>query len=129
VDTTAMQWIYDDAAARGCAPSRLRSTNDSSRANTTPPGAATRCALAPELAVSPHHLSRTFRSITGQTISHHRVRLRARAALERLAGGERDLAWLAADLGFADQSHLCRVLRNETGRAPSALRRMLGEAA
>jgi AraC-like DNA-binding protein len=85
--------------------------------------------LADELAVSPHHLSRIFRSITGRTISRHRMCLRARAALERLAGGEHDLAWLAADLGFADQSHLCRVLRGETGRAPSTLRRMLGEAA
>ena len=81
--------------------------------------------LARDLAVSPHHLSRIFRSITGQTISRQRMRLRARAALERLAGGERDLASLAADLGFADQSHLCRVLRDETGHAPSALRRML----
>jgi AraC-like DNA-binding protein len=85
--------------------------------------------LGRELAVSPHHLSRIFRSITGQTISRQRMRLRTRAALERLAGGERDLAWLAADLGFGDQSHLCRVLRDETGHAPSALRRMLGEAA
>jgi AraC-like DNA-binding protein len=85
--------------------------------------------LAHELAVSPHHLSRIFRSITGQTISRHRMRLRTRAALERLSGGEHDLARLAADLGFADHSHLCRVVRNETGHAPSALRRMLGEAA
>jgi AraC-like DNA-binding protein len=85
--------------------------------------------LARELAVSPHHLSRIFRSITGETISRHRMRLRARAALERLARDERNLARLAADLGFADQSHLCRVLRNETGRPPSALRRMLAEAA
>jgi AraC-like DNA-binding protein len=82
--------------------------------------------LAREVALSPHHLSRTFHSITGQTISRHRMRLRARAALERLAGGEHDLARLAADLGFADQSHLCRVLRSETGRVPSALRQMLG---
>jgi AraC-like DNA-binding protein len=85
--------------------------------------------LASDLAVSPHHLSRIFRSITGHTISRQRMRLRARAALERLAGGERDLAWLAADLGFGDQSHLCRVHRDETGHAPSALRRMLEKAA
>jgi AraC-like DNA-binding protein len=82
--------------------------------------------LAREVPLSPHHLSRTFHSITGHTISRHRMRLRARAALERLAGGEHDLARLAADLGFADQSHLCRVLRSETGRVPSALRQMLG---
>jgi AraC-like DNA-binding protein len=78
--------------------------------------------LARTLAVSPHHLSRIFRAATGHTISRHRMRLRARAALERLAQGERDLARLATDVGFADQSHLCRVVRAETGRAPSALR-------
>jgi AraC-like DNA-binding protein len=49
-----------------------------------------------------------------------------RAALERLAGGESDLARLAAELGFVDQSHLCRAVRGETRRTPSALRNLLG---
>jgi len=79
--------------------------------------------LAAMLAVSPHHLSRVFRVHTGHTISRHRMRLRARAALERLAGGEQDIARLAAELGFADQSHLTRVARSETGSTPAALRR------
>jgi AraC-like DNA-binding protein len=78
--------------------------------------------LARALSVSPHHLSRLFRTVTGHTISRHRMRLRARAALERLGGGERNLARLAADLGFADQGHLCRVVRSETGSTPSSLR-------
>jgi AraC-like DNA-binding protein len=82
-------------------------------------------ALARLLAVSPHHLSRIFRAETGHTIARHRMRLRARAALERLGGGEHDLARLAADTGFADQSHMTRVLRAETGRTPSALRALL----
>jgi AraC-like DNA-binding protein len=81
--------------------------------------------LAHTLAVSPHHLSRTFRVMTGHTISRHRMRLRVRAALERLAGGEHDLARLAADVGFADQSHLCRVFRAEIGQPPSALRQAI----
>jgi AraC-like DNA-binding protein len=81
--------------------------------------------LARELAVSPHHLSRIFRAATGRTIARHRMRLRARTAMERLADGDRDLARLAADLGFADQSHLCRVVRDETGSTPSALRAAL----
>jgi AraC-like DNA-binding protein len=81
--------------------------------------------LARALAVSPHHLSRVFHAATGHTISRHRMRLRVRSALERLAGGERDLARLAADLGFADQSHFCRVVASETGHAPSALRHAL----
>jgi AraC-like DNA-binding protein len=82
-------------------------------------------ALARELAVSPHHLSRVFRAETGETVSGHRRRLRARLALERLAAGQRDLARLAADTGFADQSHLCRVLKDETQRTPAALRALL----
>jgi AraC-like DNA-binding protein len=82
--------------------------------------------LARTLEVSPHHLSRVFHAATGHTISRHRMRLRARAALERIADGEHDLARLAADIGFADQSHLCRVLRAETGRSSSALRQALG---
>ena len=77
------------------------------------------------LATSPHHLSRVFRAGVGHTISRHRMRLRVRAALEQVAGGEHDLARLAGDLGFADQSHLCRVIRAETGQTPSALRRAL----
>ena len=81
--------------------------------------------LARELSVSPHHLSRVFSASTGHTISRHRMRLRTRAALERLAAGDNDLARLAADLGFADQSHLCRVVRSESGVPPSVLRRLL----
>lgn len=84
--------------------------------------------LSHSLAISPHHLSRLFRSITGHTISRHRMRLRARAALERLADGERNLARLAADLGFVDQSHLCRVVHSETGSTPSSLREALATA-
>ena len=81
--------------------------------------------LARELTVSPHHLSRVFSATTGHTISRHRMRLRTRAALERLAAGENNLARLAADLGFTDQSHLCRVVRSESDVPPSVLRRLL----
>jgi AraC-like DNA-binding protein len=81
--------------------------------------------MAGLLAVSPHHLSRVFRATAGHTISRQRIALRARAAMERLADGERDLGRLAADLGFADQGHMCRVLRRETGATPSALRAAL----
>jgi AraC-like DNA-binding protein len=81
--------------------------------------------LAGELSISPHHLSRVFRMITGHTISRHRMRLRTRDALERLAGGERNLAQVAAAAGFADESHLSRVVRVETGQTPAALRAAL----
>jgi AraC-like DNA-binding protein len=59
------------------------------------------------------------------TISAYRNHLRVRAALERLADGERSLTSLAADLGFADHAHMARTVRRETGAAPSVLRRLL----
>jgi AraC-like DNA-binding protein len=85
--------------------------------------------LARDVAVSPHHLSRVFHAVTGLTVSRYRRRLRARLALERLAGGDDDLAGLAHEVGFADQSHLCRVLRAETGEVPSAIRHALARPA
>ncbi|MFL5828757.1 MAG: helix-turn-helix domain-containing protein [Solirubrobacteraceae bacterium] len=81
--------------------------------------------LAGELSISPHHLSTIFRQATGVTLARHRIRLRVRAALERLAGGDHDLSRLAAELGFADQSHLTRCIRAETRSTPAALRRAL----
>ncbi len=41
--------------------------------------------------------------------------------------GARSLALLAADLGFADQAHLTRTVREHTGHTPAALRRALGQ--
>ncbi|WP_344292896.1 helix-turn-helix transcriptional regulator, partial [Streptomyces synnematoformans] len=82
-------------------------------------------ALAAELGCSPHHLSRVFRAATGATLSRYRNRLRAARALERLAGGERDLGGLAAELGFADQAHMTHVVRAESGLPPGRLRALL----
>jgi AraC-like DNA-binding protein len=77
---------------------------------------------------SPHHLSRVFARLTGLTVSQYRNRLRVSLALERVAGGERDLAGLAGDLGFADHAHLTRTVRAATGRTPSALRAAFRDA-
>lgn len=85
--------------------------------------------LAAGLGVSPWWLSRTFHRTTGITVSRYRRRLRARAALERFldgSAGATTLADVAAQLGFADQADLARVLRAEHGRTPTALRALLG---
>ena len=70
------------------------------------------------------------RHARGRGTSARPATARARRALaegvrEALAGGERDLARPAAELGFADQSHLCRVAHPETGRAPALPARAL----
>ncbi|MEU7579791.1 AraC family transcriptional regulator [Streptomyces sp. NPDC041068] len=82
--------------------------------------------LARAVGCSPHHLSRVFSTETGTTLTRYRNRLRLAHALERLAEGERDLALLAHDLGFSDQSHLTHTLRHATGHPPGHLRTLLG---
>lgn len=83
--------------------------------------------LAALAGLSPYHLTRVFKQATGLTLWQYKARLRARAALDRLAAGERDLARLAVELGFADQAHLTRAVRAEVGHPPARLRAMLSD--
>jgi AraC-like DNA-binding protein len=78
--------------------------------------------LARELGVSPRHLSRLFHEHIGMTLTDYRNVLRTRLAIEAIAAGAPSLARLAAELGFADQSHLTRTVRRLTGQPPSAHR-------
>jgi AraC-like DNA-binding protein len=82
-------------------------------------------ALTKDVGASPSHLSRVFHRVTGETLTRFRNRLRVRAALDRIEAGERDLAGLAADLGFSDHAHLTRTVRAETGTTPSRVRELL----
>ncbi len=78
--------------------------------------------LARAVHYSPFHLSRLFREEIGTTISAYRRNLRIHEVLLRLDAGERDLHGLAADLGFADHSHMTRTIVTRLGCTPSALR-------
>lgn len=78
--------------------------------------------LARRVGCSPHHLSRAFAQLTGSGVSQYRNRIRVAEAVERISDGATDLAALACDLGFADQSHLTRTVRAHTGQPPSAWR-------
>jgi AraC-like DNA-binding protein len=84
--------------------------------------------LAAALGTSPWRLSRLFHQVTGVTLHRYRTRLRVCAALDRLADGAESLAGLAAELGFADQAHLSRVVRQSTGLPPGRLRALLAPA-
>lgn len=81
--------------------------------------------LAALLDVSPFRLSRAFSRHLGVSLTRYRNRVRVERALDRLEAGAADLAALAADLGFADQAHLCRTMRAQLGHPPSAVRRLL----
>lgn len=90
------------------------------------PAAASLIPLAELLGVSPYRLSRAFTRELGVSLTRYRNRVRVARALDRLEAGEPSLAVLAADLGFADQAHLCRTVREHLGHTPTALRRLLG---
>lgn len=47
--------------------------------------------------------------------------------MDRLEAGEPSLAALAADLGFSDQAHLTRTVREQLGHTPTALRELLSK--
>lgn len=113
-----------DLACRPLTPTQLGLVAEAREALATNP-TLTLSQLAAQLAVSTHHLSRTFSRATRRGIAQHRVQLRICAALDRLQEGEHDLARLAADLGFADHSHLTRTLHRHTDRTPPELRRQL----
>jgi AraC-like DNA-binding protein len=81
--------------------------------------------LARLVGASPHHLSRVFHRITGTPLRVYRNQLRVRSVLARLQEGAGSLADLAVEHGFADHSHLDRVVRRHLGRRPSALRALL----
>jgi AraC-like DNA-binding protein len=85
--------------------------------------------LARRLNTSPWRLSRLFHKLAGVPLHRYRTRLRVNAAIDRLAGGADSLAALAAELGFADQAHLTRVVRDSTGLPPGRLRALLASAA
>ncbi|MGP4028776.1 helix-turn-helix domain-containing protein [Actinomadura sp. 3N407] len=61
----------------------------------------------------------------GVSLTRYRSRVRVGRAMDRIEAGERALAALAADLGFADQAHLTRTVRAHLGRTPTALRGLL----
>ncbi|HEY6127807.1 MAG TPA: AraC family transcriptional regulator [Candidatus Acidoferrum sp.] len=78
--------------------------------------------IAAQIGVHPIHLSRVFRKHYGCTMGEFMNRLRVQYACRALASGWSDLATLAGDVGFADQSHLGRVFKSCTGQTPGKFR-------
>jgi len=79
-------------------------------------------AIANQVGVHPIHLSRVFRQRHGCTMADYINRLRVQSVCRALESGWADLANLAAECGFADQSHMGRVFKCYTGQAPGQFR-------
>lgn len=79
-------------------------------------------ALAEDAGVHVAHLARAFRRQYGATIGETLRDLRLAYARQRLSSAA-PLHEIAADAGFADQSHFTRAFRRATGMTPAAFRR------
>ncbi len=73
--------------------------------------------------LSPSYFSRLFRARTGRTFTDYLTRLRIDHAKRLLGQTELDMAQIAAQSGFYDQSHFTRAFKGVTGLTPGAYRR------
>ena len=78
--------------------------------------------LAMEAEVSPFHFARVFKQATGLTPHQYVISRRVERARRLLAKGGRSIAAIAAETGFASQSHLTEMFRREVGMTPRAYR-------
>jgi AraC family transcriptional regulator len=79
--------------------------------------------LARPAGVHPAHLARCFQQAQGMSVGEYRRVLRVRRACRALEQGRRPIAEIAAEAGFADQSHFARVFKRVTGDTPRDFRR------
>jgi AraC family transcriptional regulator len=79
--------------------------------------------LAEMVHVHPVHVARTFRKRLHCSVGEYVRMLRIQAACRQLQRTDLSLAEIAAETGFADQSHLSRTLKRYMGISPMNLRR------
>lgn len=80
--------------------------------------------LAAEAGVHPVHLARVFRAHAHQTAGDYLRDLRVRAACDLLRQRDFPLAAIAAECGFADQSHFTRIFRRRVRTTPGEFRKL-----
>lgn len=77
---------------------------------------------AAALDVTPTHLTRVCRKVSGQTAADMLILRRLHAARRLLAQGLEPAARVAKQLGFASPSYFTRFIQKHTGKTPSELR-------
>jgi AraC-like DNA-binding protein len=77
---------------------------------------------AQEAGLASATITRGFRQVFGITPSSFRAHSRTKLALNMISNTDVALCRVAADLGFSDQAHMTRALRQLTGKSPSMWR-------
>lgn len=81
--------------------------------------------LARMIAVHPVHLARVFRAHLGMSPGEYARRRRIERATDRMLRTAESLAEIAANIGYADQSHFTREFSRESGQSPARFRAAL----
>jgi AraC-like DNA-binding protein len=81
-------------------------------------------AWADTMRIAPATISRGFMAAYGISPSRFRLEAQTIRALQSLVSGARSSVDIAFECGFSDQAHLCRSVRDMTGRTPSQWRRI-----
>jgi AraC family transcriptional regulator len=77
--------------------------------------------IARSVHMSPYHFARLFKQSTGKSPYRYVIHARAKRAKELLKSGKFSIVEIAHRLGFADQSHLNRQLKDVFGATPKML--------
>jgi transcriptional regulator GlxA family with amidase domain len=80
-------------------------------------------ALAREVAVSPRHFARRFKTATHDTPAAYIKRVRVEAAKRLLEDGRAPISEVAVEVGYEDIASFRRIFRRETGLPPTEYRR------
>jgi AraC family transcriptional regulator len=78
--------------------------------------------LAAAVGEPPVQVARAFRAHYGVSVGEYGRRLRVEWAAAELASGNTPLAEIAAEAGFADQSHFTRLFKRYVGTTPAQFR-------
>ncbi|HEU4963312.1 MAG TPA: bifunctional transcriptional activator/DNA repair enzyme AdaA [Bacilli bacterium] len=79
-------------------------------------------AIATELHLSPYHLHKVFKRVTGTTPAEYVKRIRLAKAREMLRETEHSITEIALAVGFANMAHFSTVFQKEWGLSPTAFR-------
>jgi AraC family transcriptional regulator len=77
--------------------------------------------IARTVHMSPFHFARLFKQSTGKSPYRYVVQARAKRAKDLLKSGKFSIVEIAHRLGFADQSHMTRQLKDVFGATPKML--------
>jgi AraC-like DNA-binding protein len=118
------QWIEDTAArfAAASSPHLRVLTSETVLSESNRDSAASVVAIAARAGVDPRTLQRRFRKDTGLGPKQYAAVRRFSTALHQLALGSESVAAIAAELGYADQSHLTSDLGRQAGTPPGRFR-------